>query len=82
MKELFRSVARQMSERLAGISRQFSHSGMKGNSNEEVIREFLRTYLPRKYSVGQGKIVDFGGQESKQADIILYDRNTDTIVYR
>jgi len=62
-----------MNEQTASISHSLKHSGMKGSSGEEVIRGFLRTYLPGRYKIGQGKVVDFQGNESKQTDIIIMD---------
>lgn len=62
-----------MAEQVALISDEIKNAGMKGSGGEEVILQFLRKYLPKKYAVGQGKIVDFSGKESRQIDILIYD---------
>jgi hypothetical protein len=73
MENFFHTISRQMAEQIRLISQEISHPGMKGDSGEELIRQFLKKYLPKKYSIAQGKVVDFTGNESKQIDIIIYD---------
>jgi hypothetical protein len=73
MEGFFQSVSRQMTEQIKLISNEILHSGMKGDSGEEIILQFLKKYLPKKYTVTKGKIVDFSGNESKQIDILVYD---------
>lgn len=62
-----------MTEQIRLISEELSHPVMKGTSGEEVIVRFLKTHLPTRYAIGQGKVVDFLGNESKQVDILIYD---------
>jgi hypothetical protein len=44
-----------------------------GNENESILREFLKNYIPKHYSIGQGFIFKNRNEISKQCDIILYD---------
>jgi hypothetical protein len=37
--------------------------------------DLLKEFLPAKYGIGSGIIVDRNGKESKQIDIIIYDKN-------
>lgn len=62
--------------KLQGIREAFSgvHEGEKGRSNEQVLGAFLREFLPGKYSIGDGFVVDSHGGVSKQCDLILHDR--------
>ena len=62
--------------RLQDIIDAFSavHEGEKGRNNEQLLADFLREFLPGKYAVGSGFIVDSRGGISKQCDLILYDR--------
>jgi Domain of unknown function (DUF6602) len=55
------------------ISRLVGHSGEKGRLLEETLRTVLRKFLPRKYELGSGFIVDATGNLSSQTDIIVYD---------
>ena len=46
MQNFFQTVSRQMEEEIKTIGKEILHSGMKGNSGEEIIRQFLKKYLP------------------------------------
>jgi hypothetical protein len=50
-----------------------THNGLQGEVNEEHFICFLRKYLPRRYSVDQGIVIDCLGQTSQQIDVIIYD---------
>jgi hypothetical protein len=50
-----------------------THNGVKGEVNEEHFISILRRYLPRRYGVDQGIVIDSNGQTSDQIDIIIYD---------
>jgi len=56
---------------LAAIRARFEQSGNKGSSVEEVMRSFLRDYLPRRLEVGHGEVIDTFGQRSRQTDVVL-----------
>jgi len=62
--------------RLEEIIDAFSgvHEGEKGHNNEQLLKEFLEEFLPGKYALGSGFIVDSSGGISRQCDLILYDR--------
>lgn len=56
-------------------SRQISHALSKGQRREEiVIKRYLEKYLPLKYGISSGIVIDSCGGQSKQQDIIIYDR--------
>ena len=47
------------------------HSGNKGANAETILRNFLREYLPRRYGIGHGEIIDTQGRRSAQTDIVI-----------
>lgn len=49
------------------------HSGVKGELHENALSQVLQQYLPKKYGVTTGIVVDAKGTQSKQQDIIIYD---------
>jgi hypothetical protein len=51
-----------------------SHQRENGKNNEFVLSEFLKMYLPTRYTVSTGKVQAVGGLESGQVDIIIHDR--------
>ena len=46
---------------------------IKGSSREEVIREFIRCFLPTSYAIGQGEVFSERNERSKQVDVIIHD---------
>lgn len=81
MKQYFQAASKQMMAETQGIVQALRHPGMKGDAGEEALRTFLRKYLPKRYNVGQGKVVDFTGRESKQTDIIIADAASTVPLY-
>jgi len=56
------------------ITDQITHPGDKGVSREDILRRFLKEYLPERFGVGSGQVVDaFGSPPSAQQDIVIYD---------
>lgn len=50
-----------------------THSGTLGDVNERYFIDFLRKYLPARYAVNNGIIIDRNGTTSDQIDVIIYD---------
>lgn len=65
-------------------TRQFikKHNPTIGILTEEILRSFLKTYLPKSVSVEQGFILSQTGEMSKQCDILIYDSNLYAPFYR
>jgi hypothetical protein len=53
--------------------RLISHPGELGTSREEIIRDFLRSYLPRRFEISTGFAFDSAGHLSQQLDIVIAD---------
>jgi hypothetical protein len=68
--ELLKSVIEQM--RIALKQRLIPHPGELGTGREEVIRDLLRKYLPKKFGVSTGFVFDTHGKVSRQIDIVIY----------
>jgi hypothetical protein len=69
--ELLTSVVTQM--RAALHENLIPHPGELGAGREEVLRQFLRKYLPRRFGVSTGFVFDSIGNVSRQIDVIIYD---------
>lgn len=57
------------------------HPGAKGNSFEEIVREFIKKYLPKNLEIMTGFIIDSTGKQSKQMNIIIADAAKTPIFY-
>lgn len=51
------------------------HNLEKGLGNEQIFRDLLKEFLPNKYGIAKGKIINYFGDASKQCDLIIYDQN-------
>lgn len=73
VQKIFQGISNKLIVDFAQIQNQISHSGEKGNLRERSIRDILQKYLPKKYSIGTGHILDYQGNISRQCDIVIYD---------
>lgn len=67
------TAANNMS-RLYELSGGISHKGEKGAFREYFMAELIRPCIPSHFGVGSGIVVDAYERQSKQSDIIIYDR--------
>lgn len=61
----------QMKAKLAEARAKFQHRGLKGDAVEDAVRDFLRSFIPRRLAVGTGEIIDRNGGRSAQTDIVI-----------
>lgn len=55
------------------FSRGIGHSVEKGGFREFFLAQLIRPFIPPLFGVGSGVVVDAKGNESSQADVIIYD---------
>lgn len=70
-----------MQAKLNAIRANVHHPGTKGNGTELAWADWLRTYLPKRYSVDQAFIVDCQGNISDQIDLVIYDQQYSPFVF-
>jgi hypothetical protein len=70
---IFQGIADKMLIDFNEIQAQIVHDGERGEQREQVIRDFLTKYLPKKYAIGTGHVLDPDGNISRQCDIVIYD---------
>jgi len=71
--EIYKAIGLQMLSDFEHIHSQIKHLGERGSEREAGLRTFLGTYLPGRYAVSNGEIVDTDGQTSRQCDLVIYD---------
>jgi len=54
-------------------SQSIAHNGKLGEVSEQCVIDFLKKYMPNRYSVNSGIVIDSNGKTSDQIDIIIYD---------
>jgi hypothetical protein len=78
MPEMTRQIFVQLNRSLLEKSREsgvLKHNLEQGLANEEAVRRLLRAFLPSKYGVAKGKIINEWGDISRHCDIIIYDHS-------
>ena len=50
-----------------------THNGTMGDVNEKYFIELIRKYLPDRYAVDTGIVIDSTGRTSDQIDVIIFD---------
>ncbi len=60
-----------MNLRFQLIRATHQHHGDMGSNVEQIVREFLREYLPASNRVGFGEVIDQAGGTSAQTDIVI-----------
>jgi hypothetical protein len=80
--ELFLSMQRQMAARFATTRGFVPHDPTKGAAAEQNWLELLRAYLPERYRVDSGFVVDHRGELSEQIDVIIHDRQYSPLIFR
>jgi len=73
LKEIFDEVSSQMKSDFVKAQKSLSHAGLKGEANEETVRDFLKQYLPKTLDITTGMLVDSDGNQSRHLDIIICD---------
>lgn len=55
-------------------SNRITHAGDRGEVNEQHFIDFLRKYLPNRYTVEKAIVLDSDGKVSQSIDIVVFDR--------
>lgn len=73
--KIFDGISKQMLFDFEQIRSEITHKGERGAQQEETLIKFLSHYLPKKYGIGSGEIVNSHDQVSRQCDIVIYNVN-------
>lgn len=55
-------------------SLRITHKGDRGEVNEQFFIDFLRAYLPNRYTVEKAIVMDSNGSVSHSIDVVVFDR--------
>lgn len=73
LREAFAAEQKVLAGQLNLSSKSITHNGLAGEVNEKYFIEVLRKYLPKRYEVTQGVVIDSSGQTSDQIDVVVFD---------
>lgn len=80
VKKLFSNLQNKMIADLQ-MTKGVSHPVTKGDATELNWVDWLDKYLPKRYSVTKGKVVDSNGIESEEIDLIIFDKQYSPFVF-
>ncbi|EGR2537079.1 MULTISPECIES: DUF6602 domain-containing protein [Vibrio] len=73
LKGVFEDVQQDLQHDLLRASRGVEHAPTKGEIHEDSWIKVLRDYLPKRYGVDKGIVIDSQGNKSDQIDIVIFD---------
>jgi len=73
LREAFTLEQKLLEVKLELSGHSVTHPGTQGEVNETHFIEVLRRYLPKRYAVETGIVLDSTGATSDQIDVIIYD---------
>ena len=79
--EVMKGISTKMIADFDNITAQIEHKGAKGEGREEIVKRFLKEYLPKSFGIGSGFVIDSTGRSSLQQDIVIYDVAKCPILY-
>lgn len=82
LSQIFDQVAARMRTDFKKTQQALEHPGLKGSGFEDIVRDFLREYLPRMLDISTGILVDAAGRSSRQLDLIVSDSAKTPILFR
>lgn len=82
IQNLFSALDEEMRLKLSNKIDEIHHPTAKGDEMELNWMGLLRTYLPERYRVDKGFIVDHEGNISEQIDLIIYDRHFTPLIFK
>lgn len=82
IQKLFAALDEEMRLKLSSKIDEIYHPTVKGTEIELNWIGLLRNYLPERYKVDSGIVVDHEGSISEQIDIIIYDRHFTPFIFR
>lgn len=75
LRDAFAKVQTNLRSQMELASQSISHAGTMGSVNEEHWLEVFRSYLPNRYDVATGIVIDSRGNRSDQIDVVVFDRH-------
>ena len=75
LKDAFVQIQANLGAAIRLASHSISHAGVMGSVNEEHWLELFRQYLPNRYDVATGIVIDSQGNRSDQIDLVVFDRH-------
>lgn len=73
LREAFERVHGRLAFDLEDAAKTITHDGKRGEVTESDWLRVIRSYLPNRYAIDSGIVIDSTGKTSEQIDIVIYD---------
>ena len=73
LERFFAGILSQLQTEVDLINALVPHNATKGTLNEESLRRILASFLPTRYAVGTGFVIDSFAGRSRQVDLVVFD---------
>jgi hypothetical protein len=80
--QLLSGLHDDIERRLDTARKSFAHAPTKGDASEHVWRDFLETYLPKRYQTATAHVADSKGNFSDQIDVVIFDRHYSPLIFQ
>jgi len=82
LEAFFSGILGQLQAEVDFINTLVPHGPTKGALNEESLKRILAAFLPSRYALGPGFVIDSFGSRSTQVDIVVYDGFTSAKLFK
>lgn len=82
LEEVFNDFSNEMLSNFEKVRKAIKHKGKKGEAVENIVKKFLRDYLPENLGICSGEVLDSKGNHSRELDVIIYDAQKTPIFFK
>ncbi|MFV2045394.1 MAG: DUF6602 domain-containing protein [Anaerolineales bacterium] len=79
--QIFDGIGQKMLNEFDHISSQLPQAAAVGADREDALSKFLAEFLPTKFAVSRGFVMDHEGTVSSECDIVVYDPASCPLLY-
>ena len=72
---------RRLQAEVDGLARVVEHNLTMGEENEAALSRMLTNLIPRRFGTGSGLLIDSEDHQSRQTDIVIYERTMDASLF-
>jgi hypothetical protein len=80
IEEYWVGVLQRLEAEVHIFARLLTHEGERGRENELALARVLEAFVPQRYGVGTGILIDREDHHSRQTDIVLFERSDEPAV--
>lgn len=75
IEQYWAGVQQRLEAEVAVFAELVQHEGERGRENEAALGRILNSFIPHRYGVGTGLLIDSDNQYSRQTDLVIFDRS-------